>query len=80
MVFIAILIISFFFMFAFLLSPSLALRIRRMNDAGYEGDKLKWLMIPIIGNIYFMFIIWPPSVGPNEYGEPANEDIKSIVK
>jgi len=51
--------------------PSLSILVRRFHDIGKNGWNVLWFFIPIVGLI--LFIVWfvKESVGPNQWGLPA---------
>lgn len=54
---------------AFFAIPTLAVQVRRMHDRGRSGW---WLLItfwPYVGIFWlFVYMLWPGTHGPNEYG------------
>ena len=54
------------------LLPSLGVAVRRLHDTGHSGWWVLLVLIPLIGFIILIFMSYiKPSVGPNQYGEPA---------
>ena len=52
-----------------LLAPSLAVAVRRMHDIGKSAWWLLVLLIPIIGWLYFLYLMTKDSTpGGNQYG------------
>lgn len=54
-----------------LLLPWLAVNVRRLHDIGKPWMYILFSCIPLFGQVYFIYLLVQPSVGSNEYGEPA---------
>ncbi len=54
-----------------LLLPGLAVGVRRLHDIGKPWKYMLIGLIPILGWAYLIYLYVQPSVGANEYGEPA---------
>jgi len=67
-------ILSFIFSLATLI-PHLAIMTRRMHDIGKSGWNILWLLLPIVGWIYFIVLLCTKSqpgdnaYGPNPWGQ-----------
>jgi uncharacterized membrane protein YhaH (DUF805 family) len=49
--------------------PGLAVGVRRLHDVGKSGWNLLWLLLPILGLIYLIYLFVQPSQSaPNNYG------------
>ena len=54
--------------------PFLAVYVRRLHDTGHSGWWILLNLIPLVGFIVLIFMsLARPSVGPNQYGEPAGQ-------
>ena len=51
-----------------ILLPGLAVSVRRMHDIGKSGWHLLWVLVPLLGVIYLIYLFVQQSQGPNQYG------------
>jgi len=55
--------------------PGLSVLVRRLHDTSRSAWSLLWLLLPIIGHIYFFVLLVTPSVqGANNYGYTPDYD------
>ena len=52
--------------------PGLAVGVRRLHDLGKSGWNLLWVLIPIFGSLYLIFLyIQEGEPNANKWGEPV---------
>ena len=55
--------------------PNIAVSIRRLHDSDRSGWWLLILLVPLIGEIWFLVLmVLDGTVGSNQYGESPRED------
>jgi uncharacterized membrane protein YhaH (DUF805 family) len=48
--------------------PSFAVTFRRLHDAGKSAWNLLWMLLPILGQFYVLYLYCKPSDSPNRWG------------
>lgn len=59
-----------------LILPNLAVFVRRMHDIDRSGWSFLWGLIPILGNLYVLYLlVRPGTAGSNRYGSELSPPI-----